>query len=157
MSLKQRKIKLKPRIKLNHNMDKEVGVVDLFTWATKSMIFQISLVSRPCFWWDIEKSCFFPIEIHDKMSWTPYWVDKLFLRNYVHQWRVLSIVVLTLVNFPRNSHVLRDFPPIKLAFNYLGLYLMGYQFLANNMHFITYSACMEKSPDRQQPNKEPTL
>ena len=75
----------------------------------------------------------------------------------MHQWRVLSIVVLTLVNFPRNSHVLRDFPLIKLAFNYLGLYLIGYQFLANNMHFITYSACMEQSPDRQQPNKEPTL
>ena len=31
MSLKEGKIKLKPRIKLNHNMDKEVGVVDLFT------------------------------------------------------------------------------------------------------------------------------
>ena len=39
----------------------------------------------------------------------------------MHQWRVFSIVIVTLVNFPRNSHMFRDFQPIKLAFNYLGL------------------------------------
>ena len=75
----------------------------------------------------------------------------------MHQWRGFSIVVVTLVHFPRNSLVLRDFQLIKFAFNYLGIYPIGCQFLANNLHFITYSACMEQSPDRQQLNQKPIL
>lgn len=44
----------------------------------------------------------------------------MFFEQIVHQWRVFSIVVVTLVNFPRNSHVLRDFLPVKFAFHCLG-------------------------------------
>lgn len=80
-----------------------------------------------------------------------------FLRKYAHQWRVFSVVVFILRNFPRNSLVLRAFLPIKFDFNYLELYSIRCQFLANNLHFITYSGCTGQSPDGQQPNKEATL
>lgn len=42
--------------------------------------------------------------------------------------------------------------PMKSAFVYLGLHPIGCQFSwKKNLHFITYSACMQQSPLRQQP------
>ena len=55
-------------------------------------------------------------------------------------------LMLPLVNFPRNSHVLSRFLPMKFAFSYLGLHPITCQFLVNTLYFITYSACTWQSP-----------
>lgn len=68
-----------------------------------------------------------------------------------------DIILLYLVNFPLNSHVLRRFLPIEFAFSYLRLPPITSWFLVKNLHFITYSAHAGRSPDRQQPFKKPTL
>ena len=47
--------------------------------------------------------------------------------------------MLSLANFPRNSHVLWPFLLVKFALGYLGHHLIACHFLVNNLHFISYS------------------
>ena len=42
-------------------------------------------------------------------------------------------------------------------FSYLGLHPITCQFFVKNLQFIIYFARTRQDPDRQQPNKEPTL
>lgn len=65
--------------------------------------------------------------------------------------------MILLVHFSPNPHVLRRFLPLKFAFSHFGLHPITVSIPCKQPAFITYSARTGQSPDRQQPNMEPTL